>query len=124
MQIKFIKCHGSGNDFVMIDEEDLFPNIPITDIARFVQSTCDRRGLIGADGVLVVASSEQYEGEMIMYNSDGTEAEMCGNGMRCVARRLLTAQAGTEVRVASKIGVQSFVRRGLKCILVSIRCLP
>ena len=104
MHIKFIKCHGSGNDFVMIDERDLLPNILTSDIPRFIQSVCDRSGPIGADGVLVVANSEQYDGKMIMYNSDGTEAEMCGNGMRCVARKLLTVRERAEIHVESKIG--------------------
>ena len=81
--LKFIKCHGSGNDFVMIDavEQDLQG----LDIATLSQDVCDREKGIGADGVLLLV--EQGEGyAMRMFNPDGSEAEMCGNGIRCVAR--------------------------------------
>lgn len=81
--LKFIKCHGSGNDFVMIDavEQDLQGY----DISALSRDVCDREKGIGADGLLLLV--EQGEGyAMRMFNPDGSEAEMCGNGIRCVAR--------------------------------------
>ena len=81
--LKFIKCHGSGNDFVMIDavEQDLQGR----DLATLSRDVCDRDKGIGADGLLLLV--EQGEGyAMRMFNPDGSEAEMCGNGIRCVAR--------------------------------------
>lgn len=82
MQIEIIKCHGSGNEFVMVD---LMTIQPITDMAEFTRQICAHRDVEGADGVLyVVRMGDRYA--MRMFNPDGSEAEMCGNGIRCVAR--------------------------------------
>lgn len=81
--LNFIKCHGSGNDFVMIDavEQDLQGR----NLAALSCDVCDRERGIGADGLLLlVREGEGYA--MRMFNPDGSEAEMCGNGIRCVAR--------------------------------------
>lgn len=81
--LRFIKCHGSGNDFVMIDavEQDLRDR----DIASLSRDVCDREKGIGADGLLLLVKQGDMFG-MRMFNPDGSEAEMCGNGIRCVAR--------------------------------------
>ena len=81
--LRFIKCHGSGNDFVMIDavEQDLQGR----DIASLSRDVCDREKGIGADGLLLLVKQGDMFG-MRMFNPDGSEAEMCGNGIRCVAR--------------------------------------
>ena len=81
--LRFIKCHGSGNDFVMIDavEHDLQGR----DIASLSRDVCDREKGIGADGLLLLVKQGEMFG-MRMFNPDGSEAEMCGNGIRCVAR--------------------------------------
>lgn len=71
---KFTKMHGLGNDFVVIEGE-------VPDTAQ-IKSWCDRRRGIGADGVLLVGPAPS----MHYWNADGSEAEMCGNGFRCVAR--------------------------------------
>ncbi len=82
MQIEIIKCHGSGNEFVMVD---LVAIPPITDMAGFARQICAHKDVEGADGVLyVVRMGDRYA--MRMFNPDGSEAEMCGNGIRCVAR--------------------------------------
>jgi diaminopimelate epimerase len=77
-QLKFVKMEGLGNDFVLLGPEE---NVD----ADLVQKLCDRRRGIGADGLLQVSSSD---GVIVMgyWNSDGSTAEMCGNGLRCVAR--------------------------------------
>lgn len=81
--LNFIKCHGSGNDFVMIDAVE--QNLQGVDIATLTRDVCDREKGIGADGVLLLVKlGEGYA--MRMFNPDGSEAEMCGNGIRCVAR--------------------------------------
>ena len=83
MELQFIKCHGSGNDFVMVDAVARRPEG--LDPAGLARKTCDRRGPLGADGLLLaVRDGSGYA--MRMYNPDGSEAEMCGNGIRCVAR--------------------------------------
>ena len=85
MEIGFIKCHGSGNEFVMIDavRSDMSA-VPLPVLAR---AACDRRNGIGADGLLVLVYNRvNCLYGMRMFNPDGTEAEMCGNGIRCIAR--------------------------------------
>ncbi len=75
----FVKVQGLGNDFIVIDG----PFVPEpTDVVRW----CDRRRGIGADGVLVIAPIDDGRMRMRYWNADGGEAEMCGNGLRCVAR--------------------------------------
>ena len=82
MQVEIIKCHGSGNEFVMVD---MVAQPPIGDMAEFARQICSHEVVGKADGVLyVVKEGEHYA--MRMFNPDGSEAEMCGNGIRCVAR--------------------------------------
>lgn len=82
---EIIKCHGSGNDFVMVDttREASFAGV---DRSVFARKVSDRESGIGSDGVLYVVRQADGHYAMDMYNPDGTQAEMCGNGMRCVAR--------------------------------------
>ena len=83
MKFDYIKCHGSGNEFVMVDAVKCnLDGLNLADFARFV---CDRENSIGADGVLLLVERDGMYG-MRMFNPDGSEAEMCGNGIRCVAR--------------------------------------
>lgn len=83
MQIEIIKCHGSGNEFIMVDLVAM--QQPLGDMAAFAQQMCAHPAVEGADGILyVVKCGEHYA--MRMFNPDGSEAEMCGNGIRCVAR--------------------------------------
>ena len=82
MQIEIIKCHGSGNKFIMVD---LVQQGDIGDMAAFAQQICAHPDVESSDGLLyVVKQGEHYA--MRMFNPDGSEAEMCGNGIRCVAR--------------------------------------
>jgi diaminopimelate epimerase len=81
VDIRFDKMNGAGNDFVMIDNQA--GDIRLT--AAQVRELCDRRRGIGADGVIVVETEPDMDFRMRYYNADGGEAEMCGNGARCVA---------------------------------------
>ena len=83
MKFDYIKCHGSGNEFVMVDA--VKHNLDGIDLASFSRFICDRESSIGADGVLLLVKEGDMFG-MRMFNPDGSEAEMCGNGIRCVAR--------------------------------------
>ena len=87
MKLAILKCHGSGNDFVLIDETTA-GNSGIPDRYRMelVRTVCDRTTGIGADGVLFYQASETADCRMRMFNPDGGEAEMCGNGLRCIGR--------------------------------------
>lgn len=83
----FVKMHGIGNDFVVVDERprEAFPSAAVPKL-------CDRHTGIGADGVLVIGlpRSSGAIARMDVWNADGSRAEMCGNGIRCVARRLIS----------------------------------
>ncbi len=78
------KYHGARNDFIIVDARAE----PIADACDFAQRWCDRQTGIGADGVLIVGNSDRATVSMRVINADGSEAEMCGNGIRCVARYL------------------------------------
>ncbi|HEX9978739.1 MAG TPA: diaminopimelate epimerase [Acidimicrobiia bacterium] len=75
----FVKMEGLGNDFVVIEG-------PYTPTTKEVESWCDRRRGVGADGVLVITPLDRSSVAMDYWNADGSPAEMCGNGLRCVAR--------------------------------------
>jgi len=103
--MRFTKMQGAGNDYVYVDcfDEDLPHDIP--GLARRIS---DRRFGVGGDGLILICPSEQADAEMRMYNADGSAAEMCGNGIRCVAkyvyehdicqREMLTIESGGVVR--------------------------
>ena len=85
MQFDFIKCHGSGNDFPLIDARE----IDLDDVvwAGVARALADRRGPVGGDGLLLLTPGDKIHAfGMRMFNSDGSEAETCLNGLRCVAR--------------------------------------
>ena len=80
--MQITKMHGLGNDFVLYcpkKEKD-------RDYAAIAKAVCARRTSVGADGLIVVLSSEKCDVRMRIFNSDGSEAEMCGNGIRCFAK--------------------------------------
>ncbi|MBE9486091.1 MAG: diaminopimelate epimerase [Desulfuromonadales bacterium] len=80
--MKFTKMQGAGNDYVYINgfEESL------TDPAELAKKVSDRHFGIGSDGLILILPSQQADLKMRMFNADGSEAEMCGNGIRCVAK--------------------------------------
>lgn len=84
--LHFTKLHGNGNDFILIDE---FNHEIIPGKAAFAAKYCDRRFGIGADGVLYLGRSDIADIRMRIFNSDGSEAEMCGNGIRCLVKYAL-----------------------------------
>lgn len=85
IDFEIIKCHGSGNDFIMIDTT-LDARLQSVDWSAFARVACDRTTGIGSDGLLLVVRYDDGVYGMDMLNPDGTHAEMCGNGIRCVAR--------------------------------------
>lgn len=80
--MKFTKMHGCGNDYVYVN---LFEET-ITDPAKLSMQVSDRHFGIGSDGLITIGASEKADFRMRIYNADGSEAEMCGNGIRCVAK--------------------------------------
>ena len=83
MAILFWKMHGAGNDFILVDDRQL--GFPAADTA-FIRRICDRRRGIGSDGLLLIQPSAAGNIKMRFFNPDGSLADMCGNGARCLAR--------------------------------------
>lgn len=82
--MKFTKIQGNGNDFIVMENmEGQFSSDFLSSLALKV---CERRQSLGADGILVMESSDRGDFKMRLFNSDGSEGEMCGNGARCIAR--------------------------------------
>lgn len=82
--LPFFKMSGSGNDFIIIDNRCAI--MPVDDLSGFAAKVC-RRGLsVGADGLILIEPSQQVDFKWRFFNSDGSQAEMCGNGARCAAR--------------------------------------
>ncbi|WHY65338.1 diaminopimelate epimerase [Neobacillus sp. SuZ13] len=86
MEVQLIKGHGSGNDFLIIDEMSNGYAFSESERAELAKLLCNRQSELGADGILFVMNSENADGRMRVFNSDGSEASMCGNGLRLVAR--------------------------------------
>jgi diaminopimelate epimerase len=106
MGLDFTKMQGLGNDFVVIDGRQDAGDLEPDAIAWL----CDRHFGVGADGVILLQTSTVPEADWAWtyYNADGTAAEMCGNGIRCLARWLLDRGlvTGDEVRIQTLLGVQ------------------
>jgi diaminopimelate epimerase len=85
MTIAFTKLHSNGNDFILIDEM-AGTIIPDDMKSQFAASYCDRRFGIGSDGVLFISPSETADVRMRLFRSDANEVEMCGDGIRCLAK--------------------------------------
>jgi len=82
--IEFYKMSGSGNDFIIIDNRDLSLNVG--NLPAFARKICARKISVGADGLFLIEPSQIVDFKWQFFNSDGSIAEMCGNGSRCVAR--------------------------------------
>lgn len=80
--LELTKHHGLGNDFLVVFHP------PVDDLAELAKRLCDRRRGIGADGLLVGESEDGFAARMVLYNADGSRAEMSGNGIRCFAQAL------------------------------------
>lgn len=131
--MKFTKMHGAGNDYVYIDGFEEQIDEPVI----LAQRVSNRNFGIGSDGLILILPSEQADVKMRMFNADGSEAEMCGNGIRCVAKyvydhglvkklhikietgngilplQLFTGKSGLVERVAVNMGVPKLTRAEL-----------
>lgn len=104
-KINFTKMHGCGNDYIYINGAEC--KIPAQEKPELVQKLSDRHFGIGGDGVIFINPSAEADFEMEMYNADGSRAEMCGNGIRCVAKYVydkgLTDRTQLSIVSAGKI---------------------
>jgi diaminopimelate epimerase len=109
--MRFLKGHGTGNDFVVLPDPDAVLDLT----PELVRALCDRRFGIGADGVLRVVASDDGDGWFMDYrNSDGSVAEMCGNGARVFARFLVAdgLAAGPKLSFGTRAGLSEAVVEG------------
>ena len=102
--MKFEKWQGTGNDFVLLEAQGEERDWP-----RLARAMCDRHFGVGADGILLALPSDLADLRMRMFNPDGSEAEMCGNGLRCLVRhaveRGLARPQDGRLRVETGAGV-------------------
>lgn len=108
-ELYFTKMHATGNDYIYID--CFHKNIKVEEIKPYIKYMCDRNFGIGGDGVIFITPSEVALTKMLMYNKDGSEASICGNGIRCVAKYLyenkLTQKK--EFTIETKSGVKEVI---------------
>ena len=112
MTINFAKLQGAGNDFVVLDARSMKHNWQ-----SLSQDMCHRHFGIGADGLILILSSKVADLKMRMFNPDGSEAEVCGNGLRCFAKYAIDRGivSGTNLKVETLAGikaVQAFIMQG------------
>ena len=107
--IPFFKMNGCGNDFILIDNRSVQVS---SDPAAFCRRVCRRKLSVGADGLILIASSDAFDFQWQFYNADGSRAEMCGNGARCAARfAYVLGIAGEEMVFLTDAGpIQARIR--------------
>ena len=104
MNMKFTKMHGCGNDYVYVDCTNEMIENP-SEVSKYVS---DRHFGIGSDGLILICSSETADFRMAMYNADGSEGAMCGNGIRCVAKYVY------DKGLTDKKNISIETKRGIK----------
>ncbi len=102
MPISFAKAHACGNDFILID----MMHAP-EDLASFTRSICDRHLGVGADGVEWISPDTQADARARLVNADGSDAELSGNGTRCVAAYLIAERGGSVLKIRTGAGVKT-----------------
>ncbi|MEJ2097924.1 MAG: diaminopimelate epimerase [Deltaproteobacteria bacterium] len=103
-RLPFFKMSGSGNDFIIVDNRR--QRIPEEMLQRIIVGACRRKMSVGADGFILVEESRQVDFKWRFFNADGSRAEMCGNGARCVSRfAFLNNIAGTRMSFETDAGV-------------------
>ncbi len=125
MELKFTKMHGCGNDYVYIDCFEQQFSKEMADLAIRIS---DRHFGVGADGVICLFPSTVADGKMIMYNSDGSQGNMCGNGVRCIAKLLYDnghieknrKQISIETKSGIKILIPSYENEKIKSLRVDM----
>lgn len=120
MNMKFTKMHGCGNDYVYVDCTNEMIENP-SEVSKYVS---DRHFGIGSDGLILICSSETADFRMAMYNADGSEGAMCGNGIRCVAKYVydkgLTDKKNISIETKSGIKELELTVEDGKVLLVKV----
>ena len=123
-QLKFVKMHGLGNDYAVFDLFDssnrkVFDKLSESELKSFAKRVCNRHFGIGADGILLALPSKSRKngGVMRIINADGSEAEMCGNGIRCIAKLIIDngyskGKSDKELKIETISGIKKIVASG------------
>lgn len=105
-KIPFMKLSGAGNDFVIINNLNQLVDSKDSEFMNFVTKVCQRRMSVGADGVLLVESTEDVDFRMRYFNADGGEVETCGNGARCISKfAYLNGIVSEQMRFLTNAGI-------------------
>jgi len=113
MRLPFVKMHGCGNDYIYIDCREREPSAPLgpglADPPALSRRLSDRHFGIGGDGIILILPSQQADYRMRVFNADGSEAEMCGNGIRCFAKYLYDRGLvkGDETSIETGAGIRT-----------------
>src|SRR5690242_10661463 len=110
--MRFTKMQGAGNDYVYVN---LFREKLTGDVAKLAVAVADRHFGVGGDGLILIGPSERADARMRMFNADGSEGEMCGNGLRCVAKYVYDHGIARKPRLAIETG------RGVLTVDLEIR---
>ena len=121
--IKFEKYHGAGNDFIIVNENELIEK-GIPDYSELAQAICNRRYGVGADGLIILKYVANMP-FMFFFNSDGSQAPMCGNGIRCFAHYLKNNKIKIENEFVVKtvpgdLMIQTFMTENSEELLVKV----
>ena len=115
MKLPFIKMHGLGNDYVFVDcfQPDTAKLIANADLSALAQKVSDRHFGVGSDGLVLILPSKEADAKMRIFNADGSEAEMCGNAIRCVGKYLYENGLCTKPRlfIETKAGIRTLTLR-------------
>jgi diaminopimelate epimerase len=118
--IKFTKMQGTGNDYIVVDGRKQ----KIASLKKLALAMCDRHYGIGSDGILILLKSKSADFRMRMFNPDGSEAEMCGNGIRCFATYLydnkIIGKKQTEIETAAGIKKLELIVKNKKVDSVTV----
>lgn len=105
-RLNFTKMVGAGNDFTVIDDGLKIGSLKFKGFEKIAKKICNRKTGIGSDGMLVLEKSKRADFRMRIFNADGSEAEMCGNGLRCaILYSKIHGRANKRVRVETKAGI-------------------
>lgn len=120
--MKFVKMHGCGNDYIYVDGNA--EKIAQADKPALAKRLSDRHFGVGGDGVIFINPSKEADFEMEMYNADGSRAEMCGNGIRCVAKyvydRGLTSKKKISIISAGQVKELKLAIQDKKVVFVKV----
>ena len=110
-KMQFIKMHGLGNDYVYVDcfVPDTADLIAQTELSSLAQQLSDRHFGIGSDGLVLILPSDEADAQMRIFNADGSEAQMCGNAIRCVGKYLYESGLcrRTQIRIQTLAGLRT-----------------